>query len=130
MGQFQSLSWFTYPIRRWPSRFREIAMRFLEFDIPNGRIRVEPTETSSSATGYGPAGVTGDLVKYTNRALQECLAAIAPTADAVLAAFAKNTEMPKSVAIELGVAFDVEGNVFLASAHAESSFKITCTWEK
>jgi hypothetical protein len=106
-------------------------MDYLEFTIPSGHVRIQPAgHPSTTGGGYKPAGVPGDLVKHTGRALKDALAAIAPAADAVLLAFIESVKSPKSISVELGMSFDAEGNVFLAKVHAEASLKVTCTWEK
>ena len=104
--------------------------RLIEFELENGtQILVEVPE--GTARGVRAASnATGGVAGKAMQTFEKALSALAPVSDAILVNLLKIATRPSEISVEIGFKLSGKGNLILAAAGDEASFKATLKWTK
>ena len=100
-----------------------------EKNNPTHEISIKPISLEGDVIEVG----VENLVKFTPESLEKAFNIInvgASTFSKTLDKMRKDEHCPDSVGLEFGVQVDVKGKIFIAEASANSSFKVSYTWER
>lgn len=96
--------------------------KLIGFNVPGGRVLVEPQEAATERTTRG--GTLAHVAEHVGKSFEDMLMVIRPVTEATLAACRSLGEAPDSVEIEFGLIFVAGLDVVIAKGSAEGNLHV------